>query len=170
MKTILRTVTLIALLGAITLPLSAIPGDRPGPRGQFGGPGQRGPVGGPDRPVFGDFANLSEEERELIVLGRLLRMSPEELDNLAAAIDKVRAMDEAEKAAVVEKLEDLRSEKRAQMQERRKAWESVPPEERREIAEAMRSLPPEERRTLMQELRDLPPEERLARIREVTGN
>lgn len=165
MKKTTTTLITLVLLSTLALPLAARPGDgpgRPGPDGVFRGPGGPGES-------FGDRALLTEEERELIILGRLLRMSPEELDNLSAAIEKVRSMDEAEKEALNAKLENLREEKRSQIQERLREWQSIPPEQRREIGQAMRNLTPEERQALREELRDLEPEERVARIREIVG-
>lgn len=123
---------------------------RPGPR----------PEGRPERPP------LDPETAQLFMLGRLIQMEPEQLDNMEKAIAQVRNMSDQEKQEVLEKIKAIQGENRARFQENARRWQqSIPEEARQEYGRRLREMTPEERAEHRKAMRKLTPEERAEAIR-----
>lgn len=142
--------------------------DESGPRPQMregmrpGGPGMPGGPVGPGRP---DMPQIDPETAQLMMLGRLIQMEPAQLDNLEAAITRVRQMSAREKLEVLAKIEELREERTSGAQDRTRQWQDIPEEARREYGRRLQEMSPEERAKHRESMRNLSPEERAERVR-----
>lgn len=110
-------------------------------------------------PADGEFpveGRSPDQLAGLIALDRLLRLPPEELDRLAATIERIQQMPPEQREALHARVRQFLSEHRDEARQGLERLRELPPEKRRELRQRIMELSPEERR----ELRDMSPRER----------
>ena len=110
-----------------------------------------------------DDANRATPAAELAALEQFLSLSDAQLDQLQAALARIRALSPAERAAFAEEILSYRALPGEQRRQIREGWGRHSRDSREDWRALMQSLNPQERARVQQELQALPPEQRLQR-------
>lgn len=105
----------------------------------------------PDRP----------SENELVALEQFLKLSDEQLDQLIAALKRLRAMDERQRGEFASEVLSFRALPVEERRNLREGWGQRGRAASDEWREMVRELDPREHRKLQQHLQSLTPEERV---------
>lgn len=110
------------------------------------------------RPPPDDLANTPVEG--LIVLERLLRMSPEELERIQRAIDRIEAMEPAQRERLHRRVQMFLERHRQEGEQALRNFEEMGADRRDQLRQFMFQLSPRERREVFRRFRQIPQEER----------
>ena len=108
----------------------------------------------------GEAPSPPSATEELVALERFLGSSDEELDQLIAALKRIRAMSPEERAEFGEQIREFRSLPGEQRRLMREGWRQRTRPDNEQWREHMRSLPQNERTIIQQKLDSLTPGER----------
>lgn len=112
---------------------------------------------------FAQHRPPSSHRPEMAAVEQFLGLSDAELDQLTAAIARIRAMAPAERAELLAEIQRYRGLPDAQRAKLRMGWGALPPDLQDAWREMMHSLPNERRTEIQRELQSLSPEARAAR-------
>jgi hypothetical protein len=105
--------------------------------------------------------------RDLAVVEQFLNLSDTELEQMALAIERLRAMKPDERAALRQEIAKFRQLPEPQRQQLRQGWGWMPPEIQNGWREMMQSATPERRAEIQAKMQSLPPEQKTAYRRQL---
>ena len=103
---------------------------------------------------------MNQEDRELIMLRRLLNMPPEKLEKLKQAIARFENMSENEKDELRQRIGKFREMSPQKREKMRKAFQKMPEERRKKMREYWNSQSQEEKMNMRKKLKNMDSDER----------